>query len=93
MRVSHMEDWALAATFVFALAFAVTINEARHFKANAETVGATAAPQFVMTVTAKRIPAACKGALATSADCSKYLQRDAVVEVQEAAPSYAVREH
>jgi hypothetical protein len=92
MRTSGMEDWALAATFVFALAFGVTINEAKHFKANAAT--AEAAPEYTMTITAKRLPASCKGTAATTnaADCAKYLQADAVVEMHEAAPALAKHE-
>jgi hypothetical protein len=93
MRTSAMEDWALAATFVFAVAFSATIHEARHFQAEAATAEATPAPQFVMTVTAKRLPASCRGAaaLANSADCARYLQADAVVEMHEAAPAVASR--
>jgi hypothetical protein len=92
MRTSGMEDWALAATFVFALAFTVTIHEAQHYKANAAAAEATPAPQFVMTVTAKRLPAACKGAaLTTNADCVKHLDTAAVVEMHEAAPALAAR--
>lgn len=92
MRTSSaIEDWALAATFVFALAFVVTINEAKHHQANAEAA-ATPAPNFVMTVTAKRLPAACKGeALTTNADCTKFMQADAVVEMQEVTPALAAR--
>ena len=93
MRTSSaIEDWALAATFVFALAFVVTINEAKHHQAIAAAAAATPAPNFVMTVTAKRLPAACKGeALTTNADCTKFLQADAVVEMQEVTPALAVR--
>ena len=93
MRTSGMEDWALAATLVFAIAFAVTIDQVRHHQANAATVDTAPAPQFVMTITAKRLPAACKGAAALAkADCSKYLQADAVVEMHETSSAYAARE-
>lgn len=91
MRTSGIEDWALAATFVFALAFAVTIHESGHFQANAATEMAVA-PQYEMTVTAKRLPASCKGAALTSnADCQKLLQADAVVEMHETSAAVAAR--
>jgi len=92
MRTSAIEDWALAATFVFALAFTVTIHEAGHIQATAATAAATPAPNFVMTVTGKRLPANCKGAaLTANADCTKFLQADAVVEMHETTPALAAR--
>ena len=92
MRRSGIEDWALGATFIFALAFAVTIHEAPHFRANAATEASEPAPQFEMTVTAKRLPAACKGeALTTNADCSKLLHADATVEMHETSAAVAAR--
>ena len=92
MRTSGMEDWALAATLVFAIAFGVTINEAKHFRAQAATAAAT--PQYSMTITAKRLPTSCKGVAATAnaADCAKYLQAEAVVEMHETAPALADHE-
>lgn len=92
MRTSGIEDWALAATLVFAIAFAVTMDQARHHRAIAATAeAATATPSFEMTITAKRLPAACKGAaaLTNAADCAKYLQADAVVEMRETSTAYA----
>jgi hypothetical protein len=92
MRTSGAEDWALAATLVFAIAFAVTMDQARHHRAVAATAdAASATPAFEMTITAKRLPANCKGtaAIANAADCAKYLQADAVVEMRETATAYA----
>lgn len=92
MRTSGVEDWALAATFVFALAFATTIHEARHFTASAATAEANSTPEYAMTITAKRLPASCKGAaLTANPDCSKFLQADAVVEMHETTPAYAAQ--
>jgi len=91
MRAS-IEEWGLAATFVFALAFTVTIHEARHIEATAATQAATPAPNFVMTVTAKRLPASCKGeALTANAECAKLVQGDTVVEMHETSTALAAR--
>jgi hypothetical protein len=87
-----VEDWALAATFVFALAFVVGVHEVGHFQANAATELASATPRYEMTVTAKRLPASCKGAaLSSNSHCAKLVQGDAVVEMHEVAPDYAAR--
>jgi hypothetical protein len=87
-----VEDWALAVTFVFALAFVVTIHEASHFQASAATEMASSTPRYEMTVTAKRLPSSCKGiALVSNASCAKIVQGDAVVEMHEVAPAYAAR--
>jgi hypothetical protein len=95
MRMSGIEDWALALTLVFALAFTVTINQARHFQAaNATSVAqADQAPQYVMTITAKRLPAVCKGAAgaANAVYCATFLEADAVIEMHETAAGFAAR--
>ncbi len=95
MRMSGIEDWALALTLVFALAFTVTINQVRHAQP-ASTVSVTQsdpAPHFVMTITAKRLPAVCKGAAgaANAIYCATFLEADAVVEMHETSTGFAAR--
>lgn len=93
MRMSGIEDWALAMTLVFALAFTLTINQVRHAQAAAPATIAQseAAPQFAMTITAKRLPAVCKGTVASANAlyCASMLEADAVVEMHETAAGYA----
>lgn len=98
MRMSGIEDWALGLTLVFALAFTVTINQVRHAQAGttpapASVVEAGPAPQFVMTITAKRLPAVCKGAAgaANAVYCTTFLEAAAVVEMHETVAGYAAR--
>jgi len=95
MRMSGIEDWALASTLVFALAFTATIDQARHAGAMAapRVAAADQAPQFFMTITAKRLPAACKGtdAATNAVYCATFLEADAVVEMRETATAYAER--
>src|SRR5436190_15631816 len=95
MRMSGLEDWALAATLVFAIAFTATIQQTRHgIGANAAPVAAADhGPDYVMTITAKHLPAACKGALAAenAVYCTPFLEAEAVIEVHETAAAYAAR--
>ncbi|MBI1212347.1 MAG: hypothetical protein GC190_12855 [Alphaproteobacteria bacterium] len=92
MRTSSIENWALPATLVFALAFVATVREAGHFQANAATAETSMTPHYVMTVTAKRLPASCKGAaLKSNPDCLSALNADAVVEMHEASPALAAQ--
>ena len=97
MRMSGIEDWALALTLVSAIAFTVTINQVRHAHAATPVTVAAAqsqgAPLYVMTITAKRLPTACKGtaAAANAVYCTTFLEADAVVEMHETAAGYAAR--
>jgi hypothetical protein len=94
MRMSDIEDWALALTMVFAVVFTATINQGRHAHAAvaANFDQSQPAPQFAMTITAKRLPAMCKGAdaAANALYCASFLEADAVVEMHETAAGYAV---
>jgi hypothetical protein len=92
MRASGTEDWALAFTLVFAVAFTATLQQARQgIEAKAAPTGQT--PHYAMTITAKRLPAICKGDVATenALYCAPFLEAAVVIEVQETAASYAAR--
>lgn len=95
MRASGMEDWALALTLVFAVTFTATIHQAKPTQAAAPVLAAAAdqVPQYFMTITAKRLPASCKGtgAVTNAVYCATFLQADAVIEMHETAATYAAR--
>ena len=95
MRISGLEDWGLAACLVFAIAFTATIRQGHHgIEANAAPVAvADQQPQYVMTITAKRLPAVCKGSVAAenAVYCTPFLEAAAVIEVHETAAAYAAR--
>lgn len=95
MRMSSLEDWGLAACLVFAIAFTATIHQGH------QGIAATAAPlaaadqmpQYVMTITAKRLPAVCKGSVTAenAIYCTPFLEAAAVIEIHETAAAYAAR--
>jgi len=62
MESRNWEDWALGLAFVAAAALALTLNEARAPSfLTAAIAGERTVPAYVMTITAKRLPAECKG--------------------------------
>jgi hypothetical protein len=95
MRMSGLEDWALAFTLVFAIAFTATIQQThRGIAANASPLAAAdQVPQYAMTITAKRLPAVCKGDVATenAIYCTPFLEAAVVIEVHETAAAYVER--
>ena len=95
MRMSGIEDWALALTLVSAIAFTVTIDQGRHARAAspAAVAQSQSAPLYAMTITAKRLPTVCKGAAgaANAIYCATFLEADAVVEMHETTAGYAAR--
>jgi hypothetical protein len=94
MRMSGLEDWALAFTLVFAIAFTATIQQTHRNATDASAlVAANQVPQYAMTITAKRLPAACKGDAAAdnAVYCTPFLEAAVVVEVHETAAAYVER--
>lgn len=86
MTYADFETWGLPVTFVAAIAICVTMNQTPISPANAlEGARELRAPADVtMTITAKRLPAECKGAAAAAnaATCAAYFDE---------APTIAVR--
>lgn len=92
MRTSGMEDWALGFLLVFAVAFTATLQQARHgIEANAAP--AEQVPEYAMTITAKRLPAVCKGEVASENTlyCAPFLEASTIIEMHETAAGYAAR--
>lgn len=85
MRKYGWEDFALPLVLVFALTFALTLHRQIELPtAVTPAVAATATePGYVMTITARRLPAECKGAGARAASCASYLTGEARVEICE----------
>lgn len=89
MRNAGWEDFALPLTLMFAVIFAVTLHQGISFSP-AEAVAATPQPDYVMTITAKRIPAECRTSV-PSAACHSLLAGDARVEMREGNTRFANR--
>lgn len=83
-RNTRWEHCALPATFVLAL---VVVFELHHVSSPVGTAQAAAAskPDYVMTITARRLPGECRARSASlmPASCRPYLTGDAVVEMRE----------
>lgn len=89
MRASNLEVLAFPATIAFAVVFALTINRALPSGVNPANSATRADADYVMTVTAKRVPAECKTANAPGY-CESILAGDATIEVRENAPALAL---
>ena len=84
MRMSGWEDLALPLTLVFAVAFALTLRSQISLPSPApQAIAAEAQPDYVMTITAKRLPAECKGGAARTPNCASLLASEARVEMHE----------
>jgi len=84
MRISKWEDFALPLTLVFAVVFALTLNHQISLPSAAtEAVAGERQPDYVMTITAKRLPADCRANAARLAACSNQLAGSARVEMHE----------
>jgi hypothetical protein len=84
MRISKWEDFALPLVFVFAVAFALTLNHQLSLPSAAEqAVAGEHQPDYVMTITAKRIPSDCRTTPARSTACAEQLARTARIEMRE----------
>jgi hypothetical protein len=84
MRISKWEDFALPLILVFAVAFALTLNHQLSLPSAAEqAVAGEHQPDYVMTITAKRMPADCRATPARSAACAEQLAGTARVEMHE----------
>jgi len=80
----NWEDWAMGLSIAAAAAFALTMNSARGPAIAGDAVAAEPA-DYVMTITAKRLPAHCKGlsqGAAMPADCAAILD-GATISVRE----------
>lgn len=73
----NWEDWAIGLSVAAAAALALTVNTARAPLLAGDAIAAEhITPQYAMTVTAKRLPAHCKGfaeGAAIPADCAALL--------------------
>jgi hypothetical protein len=90
MEMRNWEDWALGLTFVAAAALAVTLSEARSPSyMMAAIAGERSGPVDVITVTAKRLPAECKGLSASTmtAKCAALID-NATISVTETRRSH-----
>ena len=87
MRKYGWEDFALPLTLVFAVTFALTLRHQINLPAPVgSAVAATdVQPDYVMTITARRLPGDCRARSASlmPASCQPYLTGDAVVEMHE----------
>lgn len=92
MRMSRWEDFALPLMLVFAVVFALTLNHQLSLPSAASV--ATAAerqPDYVMTITAKRLPAECRGTPERASACAEQLAGNARVEMRETNARLAER--
>jgi len=89
--MSRWEDFALPATLMFAVVFAVALRQELSFTPAKEALAAvTLEPDYVMTVTAKRLPAECRNAATRSASCkNQLLAGEQRVHVREGKPRLA----
>ena len=84
MRMSGWEDFALPLTLVFAVVFALTLHHQLTLPAAAPAaVAAESQPDYVMTITAKRMPADCRATPARAAACADQLAGSARIEMRE----------
>src|SRR6185436_12123835 len=90
MRRAGWEDVALPLTLVFAVVFALTVRQEISFSPG-EAVAATPRPDYVMTITAKRLPADCRSAATRTAACESLLAGAARVEMWEGSTRLADR--
>ena len=84
-RNSKWVRWAFPLTFAFAVAVPFALHHAIPLPAIAAAAAAMPSePDYVMTITAKRLPTQCRGLSvhALHAACAPYLAGDAVVEMR-----------
>jgi hypothetical protein len=86
IRRARWEDWALPASLAFAV-FAVLLL---HYPLAFVPITTAAAadprqPDYVMTITAKRLPSECRGSLqhVVPATCAPFLTSNAVIKMRE----------
>jgi hypothetical protein len=63
MKTRNWEDWMFGASLIAAVAAGLALSEVRAPSFTSEAIAAeeAAGVQYVMTVTARRLPAECKG--------------------------------
>jgi len=92
MRMSGWEDFALPLMLVFAVVFALTLRQEFVLPSAAPAaVAAEAQPDYVMTITAKRLPADCRNAAARAPSCANALAGEARIEMRESNARLADR--
>jgi len=82
MRRAGWEDFALPLSLVFAVVFALTLRQEISF-GPAEAVAGNARPDYVMTITAKRLPPECRNAATRTAACDSNLAGEARVDMRD----------
>jgi hypothetical protein len=96
MRKYGWEDFALPLMLVFAVTFALTLRHQLTLPSAVTPAMAatetTQHPDYVITVTAKRIPAECRSAATRTAACDRFLAGDTRMELREANTRYAQRD-
>ena len=85
MRKYGWEDFALPLMVVFAVTFALTLRQQINVPA---AIGPAVAetnlqPGYVITVTAKRLPAECRGVGAHAPSCDRILAGETRMEMRE----------
>lgn len=88
MRASNLELLAFPVAITFAVVFALTINRALPTGVSPANSAEQTDPDYVMTVTARRLPAECRAAHAP-AYCAPILAGDATVDMRVNAPAFA----
>jgi len=93
MRKYGWEDFALPLVLVFAVTFALTLRHQISLPTAATSAMASTEvqPDYVITVTAKRLPHECKGAAAHTPSCDRFLAGDARMEIREGTARFAER--
>ena len=92
MRKYGWEDFALPLVLLFAVTFALTLRHQITLLAAATPAMASTEvqPDYVITVTAKRLPPECKGA-ARAPSCNRFLAGEARMEIREGTTRFAER--
>ena len=93
MRKYGWEDFALPLVLLFAVTFALTLRHQITLPAAATPAMASTEvqPDYVITVTAKRLPAECKGAAPHMSSCDRFLAGEAKMELRDANTRLAER--
>ena len=95
MRIHGIEDFALPLTLVFAVVFCLTLRHEIALPLPTQAVAAVEMrqPDYVMTITAKRLPAQCRVAAAQTRSpyCGRILAGDARIEMREGTTRLAAR--
>ena len=93
MRKYGWEDFALPLMLVFAVTFALTLRHQLTLPAAATPAMAATEvqPDYVITVTAKRLPAECRNAATRTPSCDRFLAGDARMELREGTTRLAQR--